>query len=74
MPRLSTVSTPKKACKHTEEGVCIAKVMYVAKGKYIEYAKDGMYVADSRGSSPEKKKTRFWRAAHKKQAARKQKK
>jgi hypothetical protein len=50
MPRSSTVSTPKKACKHTKDGVYIAKVMYVAKGKYIEYAKDGMYVADSEHS------------------------
>ena len=50
MPRLSTVSTPKKACKHTKDGVYIAKVMYVTKGKYIEYAKDGMYVADSEHS------------------------
>ncbi len=52
MPRLSTVSTPKKACKHTKDGVYIAKVMYVTKGKYIEYAKDGMYVADSEHSMP----------------------
>ncbi len=50
MPRLSTVSTPKKACKHTKDGVYIAKVMYVTKGKYNEYAKDGMYVADSKHS------------------------
>jgi hypothetical protein len=50
MPRSSTVSTPKKACKHTKDGVYIAKVMYVAKGKYIEYAKDGMYVANSEHS------------------------
>ncbi len=50
MPRLSTVSTPKKACKYTKDGVYIAKVMYVAKGKYIEYAKDGMYDADSKHS------------------------
>jgi hypothetical protein len=50
MPRLSTVSTPKKACKHTKDGVYIAKVMYVTIGKYIEYAKDGMYVADSKHS------------------------
>ena len=50
MPRLSTVSTPKKACKHTKDGVYIAKVMYVAKGKYIEYTKDGMYVANSKHS------------------------
>jgi hypothetical protein len=49
-PRLSTVSTPKKACKHTKDGVYIAKVMYVAKGKYIEYAKDGMYIANSEHS------------------------
>ena len=50
MPRSSTVSTPKKACKKTEDSVYIAKVMYVAKGKYIEYTKDGMYVADSEHS------------------------
>ncbi len=49
IPRSSTVSTPKKACKHTED-VYIANVMYVAKGKYIEYAKDGMYVANSKHS------------------------
>ncbi len=48
MPRLSTVSTPKKACKHTKDGMYIAKVMYVAKGKFIEYAKDGMCVANSK--------------------------
>ncbi len=39
---------PKKACKHAKDGVYIAKVIYVAKGKYIEYAKDGMYVAKSK--------------------------
>ena len=50
MPSLSTVSTPKKACKQTEHNVFIVKVMYVAKGKYIEYTKDGMYVADSEHS------------------------
>ena len=50
MPRSSTVSTPKKACKQTEDSVYIAKAMYVAKGKYIEYTKDGMYVADSEHS------------------------
>ena len=44
------MSTAKKACKHTEDSVYIAKVMYVAKGKYIEYTKDGMYVADSEHS------------------------
>jgi hypothetical protein len=44
------VSTPKKACKHAEDGVYIARVMYVAKGKYIEYTKDGMYVANSEHS------------------------
>ena len=36
---------PKKACEHTKDGVNIAKVMYVAKGKCIEYAIDGMYAA-----------------------------
>ncbi len=50
MPRLSTVSTPKKACKHAEDGLYITKVRYVAKGKYIEYAKNGMYVANSEHS------------------------
>ena len=44
------MSTQKKACKHTKDGVYIAKVMYVAKGKYIDYAKDGIYVADSKHS------------------------
>ncbi len=44
------MSTRKKACKHTKDGVYIAKVMYVTKGKYIEYAKDGMYVAVSKHS------------------------
>jgi hypothetical protein len=39
MPRLSTVSTPKKAYKHTKDGVYIAKVMYVTKDKYGEYVK-----------------------------------
>ncbi len=38
------MSTPKKACKQTEDSVYIAKVMYVAKGKYIAYTNDGMYV------------------------------
>ena len=36
MPRSNTASTPKKAGKHTKDSVYIAKVMYVAKGKYIE--------------------------------------
>ena len=49
--KVDTVSTPKKSCKHTEDSVYIAKVMYVAKGKYIEYTKDGMYVADSEQST-----------------------
>jgi hypothetical protein len=44
------MSTPKKLCKHTKDGVYIAKVIYVTKGKYIEYAKDGMYVANSEHS------------------------
>ncbi len=37
-------------CKHTKGGVYIAKVMYIAKGKYIEYAKDGINAAKSEHS------------------------
>ncbi len=36
--------------KHTEGGVYIAKVMYIAKGNYIEYAKDGINAAKSEHS------------------------
>jgi hypothetical protein len=39
---------PKKACEHTKDGMYIAKVMWVAKGKYIECVKDGMYIAESK--------------------------
>jgi hypothetical protein len=45
MPKSSTASTPKKVCKHTKDSVYITKVMYVAKGKYIEYTKDIVYIA-----------------------------
>ena len=49
-PRSSTASTLKKACKHTKCGMYITKFMYAAKGKYIEYAEDGMHVAKSEHS------------------------
>ena len=58
-PRSSTASTPKKACKHPEDGVYFTKVMYIAKGKYIEYAKDGMYVAKSKHSEYAVRHVRF---------------
>ena len=41
---------PKKTCEHTKDGVYIAKVMCISKGKYIEYARDGMYIAESEHS------------------------
>ena len=40
----------EKICEHTKGGVYIAKVMYIAKGKYIEYAKDGINAAKSKHS------------------------
>ena len=64
------MSTPKKACKQTEDSVYIAKVMYVAKGKYIEYTKDGMYVANSEHSEYPvwcvRRPGRVWRVRHRK--------
>jgi hypothetical protein len=50
MLRSSTASTPKKTCKHTKGSVYIAKVMYIAKGKCIEYTKDGINAAKSEHS------------------------
>ena len=35
IPRLSTASMPKKACKHAKDSVYTANSMYVAKGKYL---------------------------------------
>ncbi len=49
-PGSRTASTPKKACEHTKGSVYIAKVMYVAKGKYIENTKDSVYAAESKHS------------------------
>jgi hypothetical protein len=34
--------------EYAKDDVYIAKSMYVAKGKYIEYAKDGVYVAEGK--------------------------
>jgi hypothetical protein len=40
MPRLSTVSTPKTACKYTKDSV------YATKGKYDKYAKEAAFVKE----------------------------
>ncbi len=37
-------------CEHTEGGVYIAKVLHIAKGKYIECSKDGINAAKGKHS------------------------
>jgi hypothetical protein len=34
--------------KYARDGVCVARGVYIAKCKYIEYAKDGMYVTEGK--------------------------